>query len=309
MKISLKEFFLREAEEPVDEKALSSYKHPRTHLHSKFSQNPDIENPWALAQSIASKNEHTDPTCKTNDQGSSIWSDPENPADVRKFSNKDGNLHVDIKEMFQLGEMGGPGSGRKKGSKNRPKAQGPIIHKKAADLGSLPDELPADDFGAQDDSPFARSAGDTGGEDDGGYVDHTGDDLAWLDDPNLGAGTHVPTKADAPPAPKKAPAAPPPDDSGFASDPPESPQDWGQFFTNVEDDEGEAWSWKEFMKVDPPVAKSIAQEFPDVKDSGYFFTKDKEGDVVMRTRRGARYKWDAMAKDWVPMDEGDWPAP
>jgi hypothetical protein len=39
----------------IDERKLSSYEHPRTHLAKKFEDDPDIENPWALAQHIAQR--------------------------------------------------------------------------------------------------------------------------------------------------------------------------------------------------------------------------------------------------------------
>ena len=41
--------------------------------------------------------EHQDPT-KPVDKGTSIWSDPNQPADVRKFSSCGGNLHIDLSE-------------------------------------------------------------------------------------------------------------------------------------------------------------------------------------------------------------------
>ena len=41
--------------------------------------------------------EHQDPT-KPVDKGASIWSDPKQPVDVRKFSSCGGNLHIDLSE-------------------------------------------------------------------------------------------------------------------------------------------------------------------------------------------------------------------
>lgn len=42
-------------------------------------------------------NEHQDPTAAV-DKGASIWSDPSQPADVRKYSSCGGNLHIDLSE-------------------------------------------------------------------------------------------------------------------------------------------------------------------------------------------------------------------
>jgi len=343
MKLSLKEFFVHEAKSSaqpsVDERKLSSYEHPRTHLHSKFAKDPNIEEPWALAQHIASKNEHQDPTCTAPDAGSTIWSDPTQPADVRKFSNRDGNLHVDLQEMFGVDEMGGPGSGRKPGSKNKP-TSGSTIPGKTVDPSSLPDELP-DDFGVDidtsdfdepaaaaepDDAPFARTAGDLGDE----------SDLSWLDDPNLGQGVEVPKQDPNAPKPTPKPPMASPDYEGqwqaspehqefldtlSGSFEPDEPKDKGQFWRDIEDEGGEAMSWDELKQAEPDIAADIAAEYPDIADPGTFmdepggiprerqtfFAISDDGDIIMRSK-GERFKWDPENAGWIPMDDGETPS-
>lgn len=81
---------------------------------------------WETGETAANplRNEHQDPTAVV-DAGSTIWSDPEQPVDVKKFSSSGGNLHIELQEMFGLSEMGGPGSGRgrPKGSLNKTQDQ------------------------------------------------------------------------------------------------------------------------------------------------------------------------------------------
>lgn len=348
MKLSLKEFFLHEAGElpPGDE---------------PLEKKGDIAGLPAGDEPLG---EHQDPTC-TPDAGATIWSDPTQPADVRKFKNVKGNLHVDIKEMFGtsgIDEMGGEGSGRKPGSKNKPRPSA-ITPGTPADPSQLPDELP-DDFGVDidtsdfddpgnidqsditgagapqhqpdqpvdpsgfeppEDEPFARSAGDLGDE----------GDLSWLDDPALGQGVEVP-KYD-PDAPK--PAKPPPmakaDYEGpwqaspehqefldtLGSFEPDEPKDKGQFWRDIEDEDGDAMSWDELKDAEPDIASDIEAEYPDIADPGTFagepggvqrerdtlFTVNKAGDIIMRSK-GERFKWDPETAGWIPMDDGETPS-
>jgi len=62
---------------------------------------------WTASASDTSKmgtfQEHQDPTAVV-DAGSTIWSDPEQPVDVKKFSNRGGNLHIDLCEVFGMEE-------------------------------------------------------------------------------------------------------------------------------------------------------------------------------------------------------------
>lgn len=455
-----------EKDKTVSERALSSYKHPRTHLHNKFAKNPDIDEPWALAQAIASKNEgifgyepggveipddveddgsgfavvrddgsvrgvfpsheeavkargstdeivpasslenpqnmdkftqgyegsddeydfefpadpersarnphtpgykslsawnddepirpfgeHNDPT-EPVDAGATILSDPTQPAQVKKFKNVKGNLHIDLCEMFGgtpgIDEMGGPGSGRKKGSKNKPKSGGGITAAKPVDPKNLPDdpndfdidvddsaftsgvsskppEAPADIELGKDDDAFARTAGDLGDE----------SDLSWLDDPSLGKGVEVPKQEPKPDAPEKPPRrmAGPEDTEWQTDDPefqaaldqydfsPKEPKDKGKFWQDVEAEDGDVMSWEELEAAEPEIAADIAREYPDLADPGHFMddpTKIKRERNAFFTFdkqgdligriHGGRYKWDFENGSWIPMDDGESPS-
>jgi hypothetical protein len=316
MTMKLKEFFVHEAStfggrfQPSAADPRADSPKPKQAPAEKPKEPEDVEKSWFK--------EHNDPT-EPVDAGSTIWSDPSQPAKVRKFSSKGGQLHIDLKEIFGVEEMGGPGSGRKPGSKNK-QAMGGVTPAKPADPESLPDDL--DDFDIDvDDSAFASptakaaaappAAGSAGDDTFSRGDDDFGDDLSWLDDPALGQGVDVPKQG--PPVPvEKEPRT----DSGYSpefdkdlekydfSEP--EPKDKGQFWQDAGGEGAEAMDWNELKSVEPDIADDIGAEFPDIADSSAFFDINGDGDVVMRSQ-GSRYKWDSENAGWLPMDDGETP--
>jgi hypothetical protein len=114
--ISLKEFFLHEENsqtyaaqvhayavpgngDPVfAERHLDSLEHAGVAPHAA-AQIMIRKHGWQDTQAAqqSALGEHQDPT-KPVDKGASIWSDPDQPVDVRKFSSCGGNLHIDLTE-------------------------------------------------------------------------------------------------------------------------------------------------------------------------------------------------------------------
>lgn len=307
---------------------LPEYEPPETRSSKKYAKDPPLRQPWELGRTgPEEKNEHNDPTA-TPDAGATIWSDPSLPADVRKFSSRGGNLCVDLKEMFAVSE-GGPGSGRKKGSKNKPK-EPRVIPGEPVDPSTLPDEPDDLDFDIDvDDDGFSSgatpAAAAPAGEDPfAPQAGEMGDDLSWLDDPALGAGVEMPQRE-----PKAPAAAAPPKEHPYTTfDPeqygpftPSEPVDKGEFWKQAEAGDWDVMDWDELKQAKPDVARDIEREFPDIADPGHFmgdpklprrergsfFAVDAMGDVIMRSH-GSRFKWDAANRDWIPMDDGETPS-
>ena len=230
------------------EKKLSSYKHPRTHLAKKFSKQKDaIKEPWALAQVIASKEgaieEHQDPT-QLKDIGSTVWSNPAKKASVKRFTNKDGNLHIDLNEA------------------------------------------------EESDDPFQREEGDLG------------DDMSWLDDPNLGAGVELP-KYERQPKKDKAPKVKPPAEDSLSAD--ALKPSMRSFFQQIEDEDLWSMSWEDVKAERPKEAEDVESFFPEIGDMKRNFMIDKNGDIIMQSYEGGRLKYDPE-QGFIPMDDGQTPA-
>ena len=236
--------------------------------------------------------------------GATAWSDPTQQVDVHKFTNKDGVLGIEgiddptVKEMFAVDEMGGPGSGRKKGSKNKPKIK-QITPGAAVDTSSLPSE--DDDIDAMmagfddgpknidtgflkqyDKTPFERVPGDDGE-----------DSLDFLDDPGFGAGATLPPRAEKP-------AAAPPEEEEV---PQEDFPDFPDF--DAPENEDKEFYFDELEEENPKAAADIASEIGQEAANKARYTFHGKF-TFMETQDGKRWKY-SDAAGWLPYDDGQSP--
>jgi len=80
------------------------------------------------------------------------------------------------------------------------------------------------------------------------------------------------------------------------------------FWAGAEEADEDVMSWDELRAADPAAAADIEREYPDIADSqSAFFTKHGK-DLVMRSGRGNRFKWDPAGMQWLEMDDGGTPA-
>ena len=212
--------------------------------------------------------------------GATAWSSPSEPVTIKKFFNRGGNLDIDLEE-------GGPGSGRKKGSKNKPKGS-QVISPGGEASPDLPDEpdpswfRPPAEPSSED--PFSRQEGDLG------------DDLSWLDDPNLGKNLEPISKAEPrgtkskKDEPEAEPVADEPMDTSFLYDPTSAPES---------DEEG--MDWDEFQANHPQEADDLAFELGRKPKEGTKFVT-RGGFIHMREPDGSRWKY-SKASDWLEVGE------
>ena len=239
-----------------------------------------------LFGSKGAKMEHQDPTVR-KDVGSTAWSSPSQEVDIKHFFNRDGTLDID------LDEMGGPGSGRKKGSKNKPKGLPSVTPGKQVDPSTLPDELPdewiADEPQAsapeQELGPFSRADGDE-------------DEFSFLDDPNYGKGVEMPVYE---PRPKKAKGQSSDDDDEAEIAASREKERASQF----PDESNFDWTFDDLRFEEPDVADDIETELGSEAMQGAKFTRSR-GFFYMITGDGERWKGSAAA-GWLPFDDGKSP--
>lgn len=196
-------------------------------------------------------------------------------------------------EPYKMSE-GGKGSGRPKGSKNKPKSS-TVISPGGAPKSDLPDELPDSWFdGDQSDIDFKPVDQPS---DPSGFERQPDDELSFLDDPNLGS-DNAPIAKAAPRAPKQVPQGRNFDSEfdsfGQASDP-----------SQPLDDPETEMTWDEFRATSPEEAQDAQSEFGSDLQGATF--KTHGGFTHMTDPNGKRWKH-TQASGWLDMDDGNTPA-
>jgi hypothetical protein len=100
-----------------------------------------------------------------------------------------------------------------------------------------------------------------------------------------------------------------PDEPSEFETPPAEPEEPPAPRAMAPDEEAEtSMDWDELRVEDPDTAAAIERSNPEIADELRTFTRDPQGDLIMRTKAGTRLKWDPSKEDWLDMDDGGTPA-
>lgn len=281
MKITLKEFFLHEYEDPTS------------------SKDPSGDSKWSSPLSHGSGVPEEAPAIQSQERSSDDW----------------GEMRDDGPEEQSAGELEGffgeepfPQSERKVSE-----AQGDQGSKKGgidpdAPLDELPDELPDEwlvDLTGKPAAPKQGGAPAQPGEEpaqggEAGDVDWDAmSDEDFID--QLAAGNIPDIKPSAAPAPE--PEDPPaPEEPEEPAEPPRPPH-------GMKEPSEEDMTWDEFRAVEPDAAQELERDMPDENERtmGHFQRK-QDGRVYFHSATGQRMSWLGEPAGWVDMDDGETPA-
>lgn len=310
MKLSLKEFFLKEYEDPTS---------------SKHSTD---DSKWAGPNSDKEGVPHEEPQDMAQSNSSEAWEEtrdngPEKQTDDSSLKGFFGGASApksSHKSSEKVSE-GGKGSGRKKGSKNKPRDEfGGPPSKPEPHQGEIPDELPdewVDDQPAMGQPPKPPE-GEAGGDE--GEIDWDSLEGDEFTDALAGSGKGPEIKTQ-PAMPKMkdtistSPAAPSKPYQSF--DPDQYDIDPGQIKDRdvwAGENENEQ-SWDEVRATAPKQAAELEKEFPAEELQGARFRKQGDpgdrssnGRIQMTTTSGKRYAYLGHKIGWSEMDDGNTPA-
>lgn len=218
---------------------------------------------------------------------------------------------------------GGKGSGRKKGSKNKPRDEwGNKIDEPKKSQAVAPDEIPdelPDEWVADEPEEKEKSKPMvTGGEDPTGG--HGEDEIDWssLDDDDFidqlagsDKGPEIKTQA-APPKMKDTISTKPADQSPYKTFDP------SKFDLSLSSDKPQKdpfsadneniQTWDEVRATAPQQAAELEKDFPPQELKGAKFSKKHDGRIFMMTTSGQRYAYLGHKLGWSDMDDGNSPS-
>ena len=199
---------------------------------------------------------------------------------------------------------GGKGSGRKKGSKNKPKDDYGNTIQGSGTPSALPDEMPDEWLADEPTDQAVAPAGKEDGDVDWSQLD--GDDfIDKLASSDKGPTVSAPVYT--PPAAKSAPELD--DKSPYQSFDPEKYDFDKNPASNSYKGPGENdQTWDEIRATSPKEAGEIERDFSpnELKDAK--FQKKDDGRIFMTTSSGARHAYLGKKIGWVDMDDGESPA-
>ena len=314
MKFSLKEFFLKEYEDPTS------------------SKHNDDDSKWAGPNSDKERMPHEEPQDGSQENSSEAWEEsredgPEKQADDSSMKGFFGGAatpkssHSSSHKSSEKMSEGGKGSGRKKGSKNKPRDEfGGPPSKPEPHQGEIPDELPdewVDDQPAMGQPPKSPE-GEKGGEE--GEIDWDSLDDDEFTDTLAGAkqGPEVKTQM-APPKMKDtistSPAAPAKpyqtfDPDKYSGIDPSQIKDTDLWAGENENEQ----TWDEVRASAPKQAAELEKDFPAEELQGARFRKkagltdNGNGRIQMTTTSGKRFAYLGHRIGWSDMDDGNSPS-
>jgi hypothetical protein len=318
VKLSLKEFFLKEYEDPTS---------------SKHAQD---DSKWAGPNSDKERMPHEVPQDQAQSNSSEAWEETRENG-PKSSSQKSSGGGEKLKDFFggspypksshegtgksshesQKMSEGGKGSGRKKGSKNKPRDEwGNKIEpakQQAVPAEEIPDELP-DEWVAdepEDKGPGALATAGAKADEPEGEIDWASLDDDEFTDALAGAekGPEIKTQAAPPKMKDTIKTAPAADASPYKSFDPNKfdlssePHQPGDPFA---DDNKNVQTWDEFRAAAPKEAAKMETEFSPEELQGAKLSKDHLRRIIMVTSSGKRFLYSG-AHGWDEMDDGNSP--
>ena len=331
MKLSLKEFFVQEAKgdqfsgpkfgqsssseknRKADESLQLEYEDPTSSKHSH--DDSKTAGPFSDQERMP----HEEPNGDAQENSAEAWEE------MRSSSGGDNDANGgDVKDFFggapfpkssggkssrkssQKMSEGGKGSGRKKGSKNKPKPDEYSDYKQPAVPIEVNDE---------DDETFLNNLANepiNAPKDDKTHVDDQGEvDWASLDDEDF---LDKLSTGDAPPTTTSAPDPKMPKMADTISTKPYDSFDPEQYDFDTTAGQGpykgptsDDMTWDELRVAEPEEAAELEREF-DENDLGMASFQKKGGRVYMTTGSGERFAYINRKTGWAPMDDGETPA-
>ena len=311
----------------IKEDRLHEYEDPTSSKHN------DDDSKWAGPNSDKERMPHEEPQDGSQENSSDAWEETRENG-PKSSSQKSSGGGAELKKFFggspypksshegtgksshesEKMSEGGKGSGRKKGSKNKPRSEwGGPPDKPAAQphQGEIPDELP--DEWVDDQPAFGQPPKPPeGGAAPGGEEPEI--DWASLDDDEF-----TDTLAGSDKGPEVKTQMAPPKMKDTISTQPQKPYqsfDPDKFDLNPErdppgdpfsDDNKNVQTWDEFRAAAPREAAKMETEFAPEELQNAKISKDQLRRVIMSTTSGKRFMWSKGHNGWDPMDDGNAP--